>query len=97
MLRNNDVIGIKLTVISENLSETGGESTAKNITEESVESVNWYKEPPFNYPDSELTNCEDPAQSFKEEKTCYAKVENFDDLGLVRDCYWTAFFCLLIG
>ena len=61
------------TFISENLSETEGD---KN-------NVNWYKEPPFNYLESELTSCTDPAKSYDDEKPCYATVGNYTNLGLV--------------
>ena len=67
LLRNDDVI-------SENPSETEGDSTAEN-------NVNWYKEPPFNYLEPE--SCTDPAKSYEDEKPCYVTVENYTNLGLV--------------
>merc|ERR1712168_1145308 len=59
---------------TDNLDETGGNNTANN--------VKWYKEPPFNYDESELTSCKEEGIYDKKEKKlkCYAKVDDYEDL-----------------
>jgi K+-dependent Na+/Ca+ exchanger-like protein len=47
------------------------------VTDNIEVNVKWFKEPPFNYPESELTTCSDPTNK---DSTCYATVENYDNL-----------------
>merc|ERR1711990_803187 len=73
---------------TDNLDETGGNSTANNVTDttvteietEKVGTAKWYTEPPFNYDESELISCKvDDIYDGKKFK-CYATVNNYTDL-----------------
>ena len=66
----------------DNLDETGGNNTANN--------VKWYKEPPFNYDESELISCKEEKIYDKKEKKleCYATVDDYKDLGPVLISDW---------
>ena len=85
---------------SDNLDETGGNSTANNVTDntvteietEKVGTAKWYTEPPFNYDESELISCDDKDKKLK----CYATVNNYTDLGPVLISDWLS-NCDLIG
>ena len=91
---------------SDNLDETGGNSTANNVTDntvteietEKVGTAKWYTEPPFNYDESELISCKDAdIYDDKDKKfNCYATVNNYTDLGPVLISDWLS-GCGLIG
>ena len=77
----------------ENHDETGGNSNTANING----TAKWYKEPPFNYDESELKSCNnDEIYNEESEKlTCYATVDSFTDIGPVLITDWLSDCCLI--